>query len=230
MDPESDRVAPVRMGDQLRFTSMAVTFGQRALEGRQAELKGVFGWVTTQAGSNLFLPRRCYRHAIEKVAEVSEDAIDKRLQGEDADITNQLGFEPEEDGDECEPGSARKKERRPKRSSLNAIAPKKVAKKRGPAGGTKYTSRAEEQIEYLRGANAPDYLIPRTAFIRLAKETLDELAAANLAFADGGGVRMGSDALACVQWACEGMLSELFADVAAAAAHGKRIGIMPWWS
>ena len=110
---------------------------------------------------------------------------------------------------------------------MNAIAPKKVAKKRGPAGGTKYTSRAEEQIEYLRGANAPDYLIPRTAFIRLVKETLDQLAAANLAFADGGGVRMGSDALACVQWACEGMLSELFADVAAAAAHGKRIGIMP---
>ena len=117
MDPESDRVAPVRIGDQLRFTSMAVTFGQHALERRQAELKGVFGWVTTQvAGSNLFLPRRCYRHAsdagapeIEKVAEMSEDAIDKRIQGEDADITNQLGFEPEEDGDECEPGPAPKK-------------------------------------------------------------------------------------------------------------------------
>ena len=91
LDPESEHVCAVHIGDQLRFTSKPISVGP--LGRRQAEFKGVFGWVNSKvAGSALFLPRRCYRHAsdgapeLAKLAGMSDEACEKQIAVEDGEL------------------------------------------------------------------------------------------------------------------------------------------------
>lgn len=94
---------------------------------------------------------------------------------------------------------------------------------RGPLKGARYSRKVEEEVARLprlRSASAPEFLIPKASFSRLAVDELEKQAGGS-----GDKVKLSKDALKVLQWASEAHCSEHLARAGQAAAHAGRTTI-----
>ena len=151
ISPESKQVGQVSVGQQVKITTPLIPLGDEVFRCR-VRSGDIRGWVTASSqGQNYFLKRRVY--SLEPVAGPDFAALDamgpkeleEKVNKEDKSIDAQCGFRVAESR---------------KRPATTCSMQKR--RKFGPAKGSKYIPRVDQQIAFLRSDRAPEFLIPKT--------------------------------------------------------------------
>ena len=111
-----------------------------------------------------------------------------------------------------------------KSAKVKAVRPDGVGC-RGPLKGARYTKKVDLEVARLRSESAPEFLIPKSSFSRLAVDELEKQARGSGDEVQLSKVRLSKDALKVLQWASEAHCSEHLARAGQAAGHGGRLTI-----